>query len=288
MHNRNAQMIERIQSTRVQYPFRFTALGDSGAAVNPEGDLVFQGMLRQMKRLESRPVFLATVGDFAGPGDMGRHERYLKLLDEVGFDIPNICCIGNHECDDPSGVANFEAIHGPMNYTFDYANTRFVVINSVREFTGSPHVEGPNEDDMRFLDESFEGDDHTVHVVIMHLPPLFGDHYSAKIEWGFKVQEPEFLALMKTHRANLVICAHIVDYDYYEHDGTVYIVSGLGGWDTDNHPNRLEPTGPPFRGHFFHFVEFSVHENGTITGRLIKAGPGTQDEAAYRFEISPK
>ncbi len=285
MQDRNAQMISRIQATPVSYPFTFTALGDSGPEAHPPGDPIFQGMLWQMQMLEPRPAFFATIGDFAGPGSISRHEHYFHLLEEVGFDIPNICCIGNHECDDPLGVSNFEAIHGPMNYYFDHANTRFVVMNSVRSFDDVIHVEGPNEDDLRFLDESFSGDTHPVHIVMMHLPPLFGDHYSSRMEWGFKRHEKDFLALAKKHRVNLVICAHILDYDYYEHDGTVYIVSGCGGWDTNNYPNHLDPIGPPYRGHFFHFVEFTVHEDGQIDGRLIKAGSNTQDEAEYRFTI---
>ena len=44
-------------------------------------------------------MFLANLGDFAGPGTPERDRHYLRLAREVP--IPNLCAIGNHDLDDP-------------------------------------------------------------------------------------------------------------------------------------------------------------------------------------------
>ena len=131
MENRNAKMIERIESTPVKYPFSFTITGDSGATTSPpnqQNDATFSQMLTQMLQLNPKPLFFANLGDFAGPGTMARHQHYLGLADKLT--IPNICVAGNHEHDEDENLANYQRVHGPANFTFAYGNTRFVAINT--------------------------------------------------------------------------------------------------------------------------------------------------------------
>src|SRR4029453_19243823 len=61
-------MAERIGATPVRYPFSFVIAGDSGAWADPTADGIYRQLLRQTARLTPAPVFLAHLGDLAGPG----------------------------------------------------------------------------------------------------------------------------------------------------------------------------------------------------------------------------
>jgi len=97
---RNLEMAERIGAAPVRYPFSFVIAGDSGAWPDPTADAIFAQLLRQAAEVD--PVFLANLGDFAGPGTIERHEHYLRLVSGLLF--PNVCLIGNHDLEDPRGV----------------------------------------------------------------------------------------------------------------------------------------------------------------------------------------
>jgi len=124
---RNARMAERIAATPVRYPFSFVIAGDSGAWPDPTADAIFAQLLRQIAGLRAAPVFLAHLGDFAGPGTVARHQHYLELAARV--EIPNVCLIGNHDLEDPGAAAAWTAVHGPRNFHFAHGTTRFVAID---------------------------------------------------------------------------------------------------------------------------------------------------------------
>ena len=125
--SRNMRMAERIGATAVRYPFSFVIAGDSGAWPDPTADAIFAQLVRQTCALRPAPVFFANLGDFAGPGTRERHERYLRLVSPL--EIPDVCLVGNHDLEDPRGADAWSAVHGPRNFHFAYANTRFVAVD---------------------------------------------------------------------------------------------------------------------------------------------------------------
>ena len=280
--NRNGKMIGQIESTPVEYPFRFIIAGDSGASLeppNPLADTIFSEMLDQMQRIKPAPIFFVHLGDFAGPGTIERHDHYLQMADRLAF--PNICVIGNHEHDDPVGLKNFQKIHGSTNFSFAYGHTRFVAIRTHKQ-----QPRGPRVNDLIFLEESLQDDDHPNKIVFMHAPPYLDDHYEPHGDWGFSTGRSEFLTIVKKHNVKLVCCAHFLAYDYHVHNGTSYVVSGCGGWGLCSHFGVCSPKAkPPNRGAFYHFVEVTVQHSGAINGRIIKAFKGTEYEPYYKFEI---
>lgn len=283
--DRNAAMIARIGAAPVRYPFRFVVLGDSGAAPNPAGDLIFGAMLDQMAGLDPPPLFLVNLGDFAGPGTEERHAHYLGLVERLP--VPNICLLGNHDRDDPIGWEVFERVHGARNFQFAHGHTRFIAITS---HSGNRGTSGPGDDDLAFLERCLSADDHAHQIVLMHMPPHFDGHYAPHPEWGFAANEREFLAIVRAHRVRLVCCAHVIAYDYHVHDGIPYVVSGGGGWGLCSHYGtcrRLTGGEAPARGSFYHFVEIAVHESGAIAGRVIRAAEGSHGDPAYRFAAAP-
>src|SRR3954454_23833935 len=146
-------MAKRIEAAPVADPVRFAFAGDSGAGPAPTADAIFAQLVRQVGELE--PLFFANLGDFAGPGTVDRHEAYLRLVEPLA--IPNICVVGNHDLDDPSGATAWQRIHGPMNFDVGHGHVRFVALRAAarvgRHDRSEPPdaVEGPTRDDLDFL-----------------------------------------------------------------------------------------------------------------------------------------
>jgi hypothetical protein len=172
---RNLRMAERIGAAPVRHPFSFVIAGDSGAWPDPTADAIFAQLLRQTAELRPVPVFFANLGDFAGPGTPERHEHYLELV--TGLSIPNVCLIGNHDLEDPGGLAAWTAVHGPTNFHFFYGNTRFVAIDGASGQAGElgdttpPDTAGPSVEALRFLDDTLAATSEPHRVVLLHAPP---------------------------------------------------------------------------------------------------------------------
>jgi hypothetical protein len=193
---RNLEVAERISATPVQYPFSFVIAGDSGAWPDPTADAIYAQLLRQIARLAPAPLYLANLGDFAGPGTLERHHHYLQLVHEVP--IPNLCAIGNHDLDDPRGPEAWAHIHGPRNLDFTYGHTRFVILDAAPgkageiDVEGPDGVEGPDQDALAYLDRCLQSAAEPHRVVLMHAPPRFNGRFAPHPEWGFNVREQAF------------------------------------------------------------------------------------------------
>ena len=166
---RNLQMAERIGATPVRYPFSFVIAGDSGAWSDPTADAIYSQLLRQAARLTPAPVFLANLGDFAGPGTRERHEHYLQLVRDLP--VPDLCIVGNHDLDDPSAPEAWAQIHGPTNFQFAYGHTRFIAISTGAAVETPEGTDGPDEDALAFLARGLETATEPHRVVLMHIPP---------------------------------------------------------------------------------------------------------------------
>ena len=147
-------------------------------------------LLRQIGALEPEPLFFANLGDFAGPGSLERHRWYAGLVDALP--CPSISVVGNHDLDDATGWDNYATLHGPVNYSFRYCHTRFVVLHSEPGIRGEIDVpgigtpegtEGPRDEDLAFLDAELNAADEPHRVVLMHMPPHLGGHYAPHEDW---------------------------------------------------------------------------------------------------------
>jgi Calcineurin-like phosphoesterase len=277
--DRNLAMAERIAATPVRYPFSFVVAGDSGAWPDPTADALLAQLLRQTAEL--RPVFFANLGDFAGPGTRERHERYLELVD--GLPVPDVCVIGNHDLDDPSGPEAWAEVHGPRNFEFAYGHTRFIAIDAAPGEVGELSVDtpegvaGPRKEALAFLEERLAAASEPHRIVLMHCPPAFDGHFAPHPEWGFNLGEREFLDVVERHGVSLVCCAHALLFDHHVHDGTHFVTSGGGGTGLCSHFRGICTAGegrPEDRGALFHAVEITIAEDGSISGRAHQAFGG--------------
>lgn len=269
-------MAERIEETSAGEPLRFAFAGDSGAWPDPTADAIFAQLVRQVAELE--PRFFVNLGDFAGPGRLERHEAYLRLVRPLK--IPNICVVGNHDLDDASGAAVWEAVHGPMNFAFGCGHTRFVAIHAAsrvgrHDRQGPPEaVEGPRQEDLDFLDAALSRADEPNRVVLMHMPPYLGGRHAPHENWGFGRHQSEFLQILHRHRVKLVCCAHGLAFDDHVHDGIRFVMSGGGGSGLCSHLRGICTEGegtPEDRGALFHFVEIAIAVNGSLSGGVVQA-----------------
>jgi hypothetical protein len=274
-------MAERIERAPVRYPFRFVVAGDSGAWPDPTADGIFGQLVSQVAALDPPAAFFANLGDFAGPGTIARHEHYLRLVEKLR--IPDICVVGNHDLDDPSGPDAFARVHGPMNFDFAYGHTRFVVIHGEPGIPGVVEVpgadtpegtEGPRDEDLAFLERSLAVAAEPHRVVLLHMPPHLNGHFAPHAEWGFKQREQEFLALLRAHDVKLVCCAHGLAFDEHVHDGIRFLMSGGGGTGLCSHFRGVCTEGPGHpedRGALYHAVEITISEAGVISRRVLQA-----------------
>jgi hypothetical protein len=290
---RNLLMAERIEATPATEPIRFVVAGDSGAWPDPTAEAIFGQLVRQVAALEPPPLFFANLGDFAGPGTVARHERYLELVEPLT--VPNLCIVGNHDLDDPAGPDVFTQLHGPMNFEFGHGHTRFVAIHAapgtpgqvVVPGTGTPEgIEGPREEDLAFLDRCLGAAVEPNRVVLMHAPPYLDGHYAPHADWGFRRREREFLDLLRTHGVQLVVCAHGLAFDHHVHDEIHFVMSGGGGTGLCSHLRGIcteGPGRPEDRGALFHAVELELDAGGGVSGRVLQAFADAAEPARSRF-----
>jgi Calcineurin-like phosphoesterase len=287
---RNSSMAERIGRAPVRYPFSFVVAGDSGAWPDPTADGIFTQLLSQVARIEPAPLFFANLGDFAGPGTLDRHQAYLRLVD--GLPVPNICLVGNHDLDDPSGPEAWSQVHGPMNFDFAYGHTHFVALDGAPGEVGSVEisldgeVEGPREEALTFLETSLESADASHRVVLTHMPPHLDGHFEPHPEWGFQRDEARFLELLRRHGVDLVCCAHGLAFDHHLHDGIHFVMSGGGGTGLCSDFRGIcaeGPGNPPDRGSLFHAVHITITEAGAVSGRVLQAFEPDPNRARLSF-----
>lgn len=283
MTTRNLRMAGRIEAAPVEYPIRFVVAGDSGAWPDPTADAIYSQLVRQVAALDPAPLFFANLGDFAGPGTVERHEHYLRLVEPLG--VPNICVVGNHDLDDPSGPDAFARVHGPMSFTFAHGHTRFVALRAapgrVGDIVVGEDAEGPRAEDLAFLDEALRRATEPHRVVLMHMPPHMDGHYAPHEDWGFRPHEDEFFALLAEHGVRLVCCAHGLAFDEHVHRGVRVVMSGGGGTGLASDYRGITTEGdgrPEDRGALFHAVELAIAGDGAIRGRVLQAFGGCRIE----------
>jgi hypothetical protein len=281
---RNEDMAERIGATGVRRPFSFVIAGDSGAWPDPTADAIHSQLLRQIAGLDPPPVFLANLGDFAGPGTPDRHEHYLDLV--AGLPIPSVCLIGNHDLEDPRGAEAWAAVHGPVNFQFACGDTRFVAIDGASGQAGElgdttpPDTAGPSVEALRFLDDTLTATAEPHRVVLLHAPPHLDGHYAPQPECGFRQGEREFLEIVHRHGVELVCCAHGLGFDHHVRDGIRFVMSGGGG--AALYLSYRDATGGD-RGALFHAVEITLGERGAVRGRVIQAFAPPDSAPPLRF-----
>ena len=283
--SRNLRMAERISAMPVRYPFSFVIAGDSGAWPDPTADAIFAQLLRQAGELQPAPVFFANLGDFAGPGTLERHRRYLELV--APLPMPNVCLIGNHDLEDarrPAGVDRCpRAAELPLRLR-EHALRRdrrcLGAGRRTRRHDAARHGRAERRS-TAVLDDTLAATSEPERVVLLHAPPHLDGHYAPQPECGFRQGEPEFLDIIRRHGVKLVCCAHGLGFDHHVRDGIRFVMSGGGGAALYL---SYRDAGSRDRGALFHAVEITLAEDGAVRGRVLQAFAPPGSQPPFSFE----
>lgn len=194
-------------------PFKFIAYGDN--RTNAEAHA---SVLARMKPFH--PDFVLQSGDLVENGE--REELwtiFFNTAQDFMKDVPYYPALGNHE---RTGAPYFKYFDAPRDYSFDYGNTHFVVLDSNR-----PVAEQAAQDEWLKKDLA-EHQDATWRIVNFHHNPYTCVAIPARRAASVLLRqrwEPIFLA----NKVQLVVTGHDHTYQHHEAKGITYLVSGGGG-----------------------------------------------------------
>ncbi|UPL49013.1 metallophosphoesterase family protein [Hymenobacter sublimis] len=186
---------------------RFVFTGDSQRFYDEAEDLVKS--VNQQAGIQ----FMLIAGDISDFG-FGREMRWVD--DHLRkLKIPYLTVIGNHDSVG-NGRKAYEKIFGPLNYSFIYADTKFILTDTNgREYNFDGKI--PN---MPWVNQELRDTSTRRHVIISHIPPQDEDFDPA-------VREAYVTALRNDPRLAFEMNGHRHDFSIGEpfNDGVTYINS---------------------------------------------------------------
>lgn len=155
--------------TQVNFPLKaakaeteFTALvfGDPQAYTLEEMEYFRRGIVAEAK-LKKGPVFGLSLGDLVGD-DLSLHQPYINAIAELGLPWFNV--MGNHDMNfdvttDSLSDESFEAAFGPNNYSFNYGNAHFIVLDDIlypNPRTGKGYLGGFRKDQLDWIENDLK------------------------------------------------------------------------------------------------------------------------------------
>ncbi|ERJ58079.1 calcineurin-like phosphoesterase C-terminal domain-containing protein [Sphingobacterium paucimobilis] len=158
-------------------PNTFSALifGDPQAYTQEELDFFKKGIVDDISDKKSF-LFGISLGDLVGD-DLSLHEPYKQTIAHMGLPWYNV--MGNHDMNydvtvDSLSDESFEMNFGPNNYSFNYGNAHFIVLDNIiypNPRTGKGYLGGFRKDQLDFVenDLKFVSKDKLI-VLAFHIP----------------------------------------------------------------------------------------------------------------------
>jgi len=147
---------------------------------------------------------------------------------------------------DVGSLETYKSIYGPPNYSFDYANVHFIVLDTILAYKGSndwlEYIEGVEEKHLQFIKNDLEFVDRDkLIVLLMHAPQ---DHFKRGRAQLFEIlqQYPHTLSIAgHDHRTESLWLGP--EHDWHGKDPHHLYISGAvsGAWWTGAHDERGIP-----------------------------------------------
>jgi predicted MPP superfamily phosphohydrolase len=218
--------------------FRFVAFGDLRTA--PVSNIKDTDPVRRKAIIDAitkeKPAFIAVSGDLVlAGGDSLNWEQWEKeTADWTKAKIPVFPALGNHELFGNSAKAmpnyfqHFPDLKENHYYAARVGNLQVLTLDS-----NLPELTGPQSVWLKTMLDNLAPDVDFV-LIMLHHPPYTNSRAGAL---GGHSARPEEIALaqwleekQKSLRAKLLVVAgHVHNYERYEHNGVMYVVSGGGG-----------------------------------------------------------
>ncbi|MCE6992129.1 metallophosphoesterase [Dyadobacter sp. CY323] len=230
--NLSARNIERIQAIPVQDTLKFILMGDTQRWYDESVDFV--------KSANSQPdiAFVLHAGDIS---DFGINQEF-KWVNKImqNLKTPYLTVIGNHDIV-ANGPASYRKIFGPLDYSFEYGDYRFVFINTnSREYAFDGTVP-----DISWLRSQLSNNPQNKNIIVVgHVPPYDGD-FDRKLEG-------EYTDLLGSNpNVNLSLYGHkhgFNDGEFYNDGVHYYVTTNVGArgymivkvWKGGHHVVRVE------------------------------------------------
>jgi 3',5'-cyclic-AMP phosphodiesterase len=207
--NLNARNIERIKAIPVSHSFKFIMIGDTQQFYDEMDDFI------DHVNAQNDISFVLLNGDMV---DFGMNREYNWVASRLNrLKVPYVATIGNHDMLG-NGRIVFNRMFGPENFSFSYASSKFICLNTNSRENGYDAT----VPDMSFLQKEL-GDSIPANIFILsHVPP-FNDDFDDKLE---KSWVP---LLENDSRVRLSMHGHEHQYRYWHPYGKLpYLVAGAG------------------------------------------------------------
>jgi 3',5'-cyclic AMP phosphodiesterase CpdA len=283
----------------VHAPFKFIAYGDirfMNPAYTKDSDPVRRKLLVD-KIASEKPAFLLVTGDLVANGSDGRQwqvfDKETAPLHNAG--VPIYPVLGNHDLvgNQSVGLRNyfqrFPDLQNSRYYSLRAGNVLILALDS--------SLDHPGGEEMQWFDRQINALPDGVQFVIvqLHHPPLTRSHDMA-FGGGHSPRKPEqeMADLIESRAAQskakfVVIAGHVHNYERYERNGVMYVVTGGGGatpYMIHRQPNDYyKDPGPSY-----HYCRFEV-SRGKLTMHMIKLewdGKNANWQQRDSFEIDAK
>lgn len=199
-----------LQRKAEQTDFQIIVFGDPQPYTLQEVDFFKKGIISEVKNNRKNAVFGITLGDLVGD-DLTLHPAYADAVKEIGLPWYNV--MGNHDMnyeakEDRLSDETFERNFGPNNYSFNYGNVHFIVLDNIQypdPRDGKGYQGGFRPDQLEFVKNDLAVvDKNKLVVVAFHIqlmPQGEGDHFrSQDRQQLFDLLQPfENVLMMSAH-----------------------------------------------------------------------------------------
>ncbi|WP_294219574.1 calcineurin-like phosphoesterase C-terminal domain-containing protein [uncultured Chryseobacterium sp.] len=156
--------------------FDILVFGDPQPRTEKELDYFRRAIVNEVKGTRKNAVFGISLGDLVWD-NLGLQKPYADVMREVGLPWYNV--IGNHDMnyeakEDSLSDETFESNFGPANYSFNYGNVHFIVLDNILypdPRDGKGYWGGFREDQLKFVENDLKlVDKNKLIVVSFHIP----------------------------------------------------------------------------------------------------------------------
>lgn len=156
--------------------FDILVFGDPQPYTEKQLDYFKRAIVNEVKATKKNAVFGISLGDLVGD-NLSLQKPYADIMKEIGLPWYNV--MGNHDMnydakEDMLSDETFESNFGPANYSFNYGNVHFLVLDDILypdPRDGKGYWGGFREDQLQFIENDLKLVDKDKLIVIsFHIP----------------------------------------------------------------------------------------------------------------------
>src|SRR5690606_8974072 len=272
---------------KYEEPSVFTSLifGDPQAYTLEEVSFFARGIVSELKGVENI-AFGLSLGDLVGD-DLVLHSPYIQAVSKVGVSWYNL--MGNHDMNydaptDSLSDETFEANFGPANYSFNYGNAHFIVLDDIlypdpRDKKG--YWGGFRKDQLDFVENDLKFVDRNKLIVLaFHIPLLDEGNDSFRAE-----DRQRLFDILEDfpHTLSMSAHTHLQRHNFYGKE------DGWNGEKPFHEYNAGTTSGDWYSGEFNdQGVPASTMRDGTPKGYAFLTIENNQYKIDYKVAGQPK